>query len=154
MKKIIFTTIINGFALAASAQKTRHIEIILSLNGGVAIPTGNFAKGDYADLTSGYASTGPTFNLAGTYYLNKHWGIGMLIGYSQFGNTGSQSLADGYKEDSGTDSTTLYVKGSNHSFSILVGPYYRINAGKRLFIDLAGLGRICKYDTCRLPGIL
>ena len=139
MKKIIFTIIVCGFVMATSAQKKTG-DFILSLNGGLAIPTGNFAKGDYSDPTSGFASTGPTFNLAGTYYLNNHWGIGALIGYSQFGYNGSQSLADGYKEDSGTDSTTLYVKGNNHSFSILIGPYYRIAAGKNIFIDLRLLG--------------
>jgi len=45
----------------------------------------------------------------------------------------------GYKEDSGTDSTTLYAKGTNHSLSFLIGPVYRIDAGKKLFIDIRAL---------------
>ncbi len=139
MKKIIFTILLFGCGFAALAQKNAS-KFILSINGGTAIPAGNFAKGDYADEKSGFAKTGGHFNLTGTYYFNKSWGVGALIGYSQFGYKGSQSLSDGYKEDSGTDSTTLYLKGNNHSFSILVGPYYRIDGGKKISVDIRVLG--------------
>lgn len=139
MKKIIFTITMFGCGFAALAQKSTS-KFILSINGGIASPVGNFAKGDYADEKSGFAKTGPHFNLAGTYYLNKNWGVGMLVGYSQFCYKGSQSLSDGYKEDSGTDSTTLYQKGTNHSLSILIGPYYRLDAGKKISIDIRLLG--------------
>ena len=72
--------------------------------------------------------------------MHKGFGIGAFVGFSQFGFKGSRSLADGYKEDSGTDSTTLYTKGHNRTFSILAGPYYSIPAGKKASIDLRALG--------------
>ena len=114
-------------------------KFLFSLNGGASIPTGNFAKGDYADETSGYAKTGGQFNMTGTRYLNKDLGVTLLLGYSSFGKNGTQSLADGYREDSGTDSTTLYSKGSNYSVSFLIGPSYCFHPGKELFIDARAL---------------
>ena len=155
MNKIILLLTVLAGGLAASAQKQAATstpaatKFVLSLNGGTAIPTGGFGKGDYADESSGFAKTGGHFNLTGTYFLSKHFGIGALIGYSGFGFKGSQSLSDGYKEDSGTDSTTLYTKGSNHSWSFLVGPYYRIDAGKKLTVTLRALGG---YTNTHLAG--
>jgi hypothetical protein len=155
MKKIFLLLATSAGTLAVSAQTKeaapspdRHA-FILSLNGGTAIPTGSFSKGDYADETSGYAKTGGHFNITGTYFLNKHFGIGALIGYSRFGYKNAQSLSDGYKEDSGTDSTTLYTKGNNHAWSFLAGPYYRIDAGKKLTISLRALGG---YTNTHLAG--
>ena len=140
MKKITFIlfTCISGFS--AFSQNDPSKTFTLSINGGTAIPVGNFSKADYADQKSGYASTGGHFNITATYSLTKNWGIGVLVGYSQFGHTGSQNLSDGYKEDSGTDSTTLYLKGNNHSLSILIGPYYRIPAGNKFSVDVRVLG--------------
>ena len=158
MKKIILILTVLTGGLVASAQTTQKQEVapipaaskfVLSLNGGAGIPTGSFGKGDYADVSSGFAKTGGHFNITGTYFLNKHFGIGALIGYSRFGFKGSQSLSDGYKEDSGTDSTTLYTRGSNHSWSFLAGPYYRIDAGKKLTVSLRALGG---YTNTHLAG--
>ena len=80
-----------------------------------------------------------SFNLTGTQYFNNNLGIMILAGYSSFGKNGTQSLADGYKEDSGTDSTTLYTKGSNYSLSFLIGPAYRIISGEHFFVDARAL---------------
>jgi hypothetical protein len=124
------------FAQKKSADKT----FVLSVNGGVSLPSGNFSKADYADPKSGFANSGGHFNITGTYYFNKNFGVGVLVGYSAFGHTGSKSLSDGYKEDSGTDSTTLYLKGNNHSLNVLIGPYYRIPVGNKFSIDLRVLG--------------
>ena len=136
MKKILAAAI--GFlTLAANAQDK---SFNLSVNGGVAIPTGNFSKADYHDESSGFAKTGFHLNLSGVYQFNKNWGAGILIGYSQFGFKDPLSLAEGYKEDSGTDSTTLYQLGHNSNFSVLVGPYYFIPAGKNVLIDIRALG--------------
>src|SRR5450631_448866 len=138
MKKIIVFLFFLIAVSRLSAQQSTP-KYIFSLNGGASIPTGNFAKGDYADETSGFAKTGGQFNLTGTYHLPKDFGITLLLGYSSFGHNGTQSLADGYKEDSGTDSTTLYSKGSNYSLSFLIGPTYRFHPGKKLFIDARAL---------------
>ncbi len=140
MKKITLILIACMATGSLFAQNVTNKTFTLSINGGTAIPVGNFSKADYADPKSGYASAGGHFNITGTYYFNKNWGIGVLLGYSQFGHTGSQSLSDGYKEDSGTDSTTFYLNGNNHSLSVLIGPYYRIPAGNKFSVDVRVLG--------------
>lgn len=137
MKKILMAAIIVLSVIAVNAQKK---SFSLSVNGGVASPAGNFSKADYANESSGFAKTGYNLNLSGVYQLNKSWGVGVLVGYSQFGFKNSLSLAQGYKEDSGTDSTTLYSKGHNNNFSVLVGPYYFIPAGKKATVSLRALG--------------
>jgi hypothetical protein len=155
MKKLFIVLTVSICGLTAIAQKKDAKEtpsfsrFVLSINGGISSPTGSFSKGDYADEKSGFASTGGNFNITGTYYLSKHFGIGALVGYSSFGSKGAQSLSDGYKEDSGTDSTTLYKKGSNHSFSVLVGPYYQIISCKKLSLNVHVLGG---YTNTHLAG--
>ncbi|HVU54800.1 MAG TPA: outer membrane beta-barrel protein [Puia sp.] len=130
MHKLLLILIVSTLTLTASAQ-----HLTLSINGGASIPTGSFAKGDYADPSSGFAGTGGHFNITGAWSLSKHWSIQALVGYSGLGSKGAQSLSDGYKEDSGTDSTTLYRKGSNHVWSFLAGPRYSIDAGKKLTLS-------------------
>ena len=155
MKKILMFITASAFTLSLFAQKKESKETTgtsrfeLSINGGIASPMGSFSKADYSDEKSGFAKTGGNFNITGTYFLNKHFGIGALIGYSRFGYKGSQSLSDGYKEDSGTDSTTLYTKGSNHALSFLAGPYYRIDACKKVSITAHVLGG---YTQTHLAG--
>lgn len=141
MKRIILAAAVFITGACAHAQKVTeatHNEI--SLNAGIASPGGNFAKGNYADEKSGFAKTGLHLNLSAVHFFNKNWGAGLLLGYSQYGTKGKQSLADGYKEDSGTDSTTLYTKGNNSSLSILAGPYYRIPLSSKFAVDLRVLG--------------
>lgn len=135
MKRFLFSVSFVVVTFVASAQgKNSHF--ILTLNGGITAPSGNFAKSDYADQKSGFAGAGGHFNLTGTYFICPHFGITGLVGYSAFSAKGSQSLADGYKEDSGTDSTTLYAKGKNYSVSFLAGPVYRLDVTKKLSVDL------------------
>src|SRR5450432_2044103 len=135
MKKIIITAFIILYGTLLYAQKIPSA-FEVSINGGLSSPLGNFGKGNYADEKSGFAKTGYNFNVTGTYFMHKGFGIGAFVGFSQFGFKGSRSLADGYKEDSGTDSTTLYAKGHTRTFSVLAGPYYSIAAGKKISIDL------------------
>lgn len=137
MKKILIAATIVFSTLVANAQKK---SFNLSINGGISSPAGSFSKADYYDGSSGFAKTGYQLNLSGVYQFSKHWGAGVLIGYSQYGFKNSLSLAEGYKEDSGTDSTTLYKKGSNSNFSVLVGPYYFIPVGKKVSISIRALG--------------
>ena len=139
MKTIIITAAIILSGSLLYAQKN-HSAFEVSINGGISSPLGDFGKGDYADEKSGFAKTGYNFNVTGTYFMHKGFGIGALVGFSQFGFKGSQDLADGYKEDSGTDSTTLYTKGHTRTFSVLAGPYYSIEAGKKVSVDLRALG--------------
>jgi opacity protein-like surface antigen len=139
MKKIILALGIIVSGAPVFAQKNVSM-FSVSINGGIASPMGNFAKGDYADQTSGFAKLGGNFNIIGAFRVHKNFGIAALVGYSQFGYKGSQSLSDGYKEDSGTDSTTLYLKGHNSSFSVLAGPYFSIPAGKKVAVTLRAMG--------------
>ncbi len=151
MKKILAAGIIVLSALTAQAQKdtTRVSGISVSVNGGIASPSGDFSKGDYMNKKSGFAKTGGHVNITATYHLSKSFGIAVLGSYSQFGYKNSQSLADGYKEDSGTDSTTLFTKGNTHTISVLAGPVYTIAAGKKLGIDIRALGG---FTTTHLAG--
>lgn len=146
MKKAVSIMIASCLImLTAKAQKS----LTLSVNGGIAAPSDNFSKADYANDKSGYAKTGGTVNVTGVLHLNKSFGISALAGYTQFGHKGALNLAEGYKEDSGTDSTTLYTKGNNKSFSILAGPYYTIQAGKNFAVNLRVLGG---YTSSSLAG--
>jgi outer membrane protein W len=138
MKRFFFLTLLCAAGYFTHAQAPEQ-GFIIGIQGGIASPAGNFSKADYANQQSGFAGTGGHFNVTLTYYFPKNFGISALIGYSAFGNKGFQSLADGYKEDSGTDSTTLYSKGRPHSLSFLAGPTYRIHTGKKLSVDLRAL---------------
>lgn len=141
MKKIISAVATILICMSVQAQKEKIVtgSNEISINAGIASPYGSFSKGDYADEKSGFAKTGVHLNLSGVHYFNKNWGIGLLLGYSQYGHKGTQSLADGYKEDSGTDSTTLYTKGTNRTLSILAGPYYRLPISHKFAIDIRAL---------------
>ena len=151
MKKILAASVIALTAFTAQAQKDTSgtSGISISVNGGIASPTGNFSKGDYADFKSGFVKTGGHVNISAIYHFSKGFGINVLAGYSQFRFKNTQSLADGYKEDSGTDSTTLYNKGNTHTFSILAGPYVSLNLTDKLGLDIRVLGG---YTTTHLAG--
>lgn len=130
MKKRIVTAAALVIALAFGTQgfaQKKYPASFVSLNGGAAIPTGNFSKADYDNDASGFAKTGYQVNVAGTYYFKKsNWGIAAQVGYSGYGFKGAQQLADGFKDGFDVDSTTLYRKGKNHSLSILAGPAYGV----------------------------
>ncbi len=152
MKKILSAAAVFLTVTSLFAQKEEKAVLFgneISVNAGVAVPTGNFAKGEYSDEKSGFAKTGVHLNLSAVHYFNKNFGIGLLLGYSQYQHNGTQSLADGYKEDSGTDSTTLYSKGNNSSVSILAGPYYKIPVSKKLAVNLRAVGG---YVNTQLSG--
>lgn len=138
MKKIIITLFVFVCTSAAMAQKAKSWS--LSINGGVASPSGNFSKTDYDDNTSGYSKTGFHLNLSGIYQVSKSFGINAVVGFSQFGHAGLINLADGYKEDSGTDSTTLTTKGTSGTFSVLVGPVVNIPLAKKFGLHFRVLG--------------
>ena len=151
MKQIILAAVLFAIGTSVHAQKNKTDSGAneISINGGVASPSGNFSKSDYSDEKSGFSKTGVHLNLSAVHYFNKNIGIGLLLGYSQYGFKGTQSLADGYKEDSGTDSTTLYTKGNNSSISILAGPYYRIPVSNKLSVNVRALGG---YVNTKLAG--
>lgn len=122
----------------------------IGLTGGVNVPLGSFAKGDYNDDRSGFAKTGVNFGVTGVYYFkHSHFGIGGVASYTQYGYKGAQSLANGYKDAFDIDSSTLYVKGHHQSVNIFVGPYYNFSFGKKLNLDVHVLGGLANVT---LPG--
>ena len=156
MKKIIISCSLLLIVSSSFAQEKKTVtpqsankKNEIAINAGIGSPAGNFSKGDYADYRSGFAKTGVHFNLSAVHYFNKSWGVNLLIGGTEFGRTGSVSLADGYKEDSGTDSTTLYTQGNNKNFSVLAGPVFKIPAGKNLTLNIRAL---IGYSNTHLQG--
>lgn len=152
MKKIIIAAaalcvVTTSFAQKKATAKTGKTEI--SINAGIGSPSGNFAKGDYADGKSGFAKAGFHMDLSGTYMFYKNWGLNLVVGYTQFGSKGLQNLVDGYKEDSGTDSTTLNTTNKNSSFNVLVGPVYQIPASSKFLVRLRAL---VGYSNTTLAG--
>lgn len=143
MKK--HTTILAAIALLTmasnriAAQETKDAKsnknILIGLTGGVSSPMGNFAKSDYSNPTSGFASAGYNIGVTGTYYLTKHFGISALASYQAYGFNGLQSLADGYHADFEVDSASADVNGKSYSLNLLVGPSYSLTLTKQLMLD-------------------
>ncbi|HET8573694.1 MAG TPA: outer membrane beta-barrel protein [Edaphocola sp.] len=143
-------------ALGAKAQNSQNgIETSLKekayigITGGFSPVFGNFSKAEYSDPKSGFASSGMNIGLTGVYFIKHHFGIAGLISYNGYGYHGAQSLADGYKEAFDLDSTTLYRKGNNRAFNILVGPYYSLPLSDRLHLDFSVL---LGYTNAQLSG--
>jgi hypothetical protein len=134
MKKQIIIFTILAALLTVITNKSNAQKIYIGITGGLSSPSGNFAKSDYNDNSSGFASSGSNIGVTGIFFLNKRFGIGGLISYQHFGFKGLQSLADGYKDAFDVDSTTVNTLGNNHTINILVGPYYSIPLTK-LHID-------------------
>jgi opacity protein-like surface antigen len=145
-KKIFIAIVILALSTGVNAQKKG---LLISINGGVAAPLGNFKKADYADPKSGFSKTGGNINLGIAYHLNKIWSIDLVLGNSQFGRKDFNNLADGYKEDSGTDSTTLVTRGANNAFSVLIGPRLSIPVTKKFNFHIRALGG---YTNATLAG--
>lgn len=143
MKKLIIagTVFFAGNTIYAQKAKTTATATNeISINAGVSSPSGNFAKGEYDNNKSGYSKAGVHLNLSGVHYFTPNLGINVLIGYTQFGSKGLQSLVEGYKEDSGTDSTTLSTTEKSSSFSVLVGPIYKIPVTDKFSVQIRALG--------------
>jgi len=135
----------NQNSMAKSMKEKGYIGI----TGGFSPVFGNFSKAEYSDPKSGFASSGMNIGLTGVYFIKHHFGIKGLISYNGYGYHGAQSLADGYKEAFDLDSTTLYRKGNNRTFNILVGPYYSLPLSDRLHLDFSVL---IGYSNAQLAG--
>lgn len=131
------------FSYAAQAQDKANSatnnddKSFIGITGGFSPVFGNYTKTAYMDDKSGFASAGMNIGITGVYFIKHHFGIAGLISYSGYGYQGSQNLTDGYKEAFDLDSATLYRKGNNDAFSILVGPYYSLPLGQsKLHLDV------------------
>lgn len=108
---------------------------VIGITSGFTIPTGNFAKTDYNNAASGFAGPGYNIGITGSWQLGKHFGISALVSYQQYSFRGIQNLADGFHESFDVDSASATTRGSNHSVSILAGPYYSMPLSAKLSID-------------------
>lgn len=143
MKRILSALLIIVAALNADAQS------FIGVTGGLSLPGGNYSKGDYNNDKSGFAKSGFNVGITGAYFFKKsHWGVGGVVSLTHFGFKNSQGLADGYKDAFDVDSATVYIKGSNQSVNVLVGPYYSFDFGK-FNLDLRLLGGVV---NATLPG--
>lgn len=153
MKRILFAICILAAAINTNAQDKKPAagaQSYIGLTGGLSLPMGNFGKGDYSNLKSGYAGTGANIGITGVYYFkHSHFGIGGVASYTRYGFNGAQSLADGYKEAFDIDSSTVYIKSHHQAVSILVGPYYDFSLGSKFSLDIHVLGG---FSNITLPG--
>jgi hypothetical protein len=153
MKKILFIIAVTLSVYNASAQnkpvEKTGAKSFIGITGGLSLPGGNYTKDDYYNDKSGFAKSGFNVGITGAWYFKKsHWGVGGVLSYTHYGFKNAQALANGYKEAFDLDSTTVYIKGSNQSVNILVGPYYNIGFGK-FNLDLRLLGGVV---NATLPG--
>ncbi len=153
MKQLTFSTALliaaSFSSLTTKAQSMNTDDVkpsgssrsFIGITGGLSTLGGAFAKGDYADNSSGFGGNGGNAGIAGVYFLpHSHFGITALASFHGYNFKGAQSLADGYKEGYDLDSTTLTTSGSNHAINIFIGPYYSIPVAKRFYIDVRALG--------------
>jgi len=123
-------------AQGAPADPKQEQKGYIGITGGGALLFGNFTQTGYNDDKAGFASSGMNIGITGVYFIKHHFGIAALVSYHGYGYHGAQNLVDGYKEAFDLDSATLYRKGNNQSFNILVGPYYSLPLGNgRLHLD-------------------
>lgn len=142
-KNMLFTIAASGIMINSNAQNiTLANNFMVGVTGGISTPMGNFAKTDYDNNASGFAGAGYNLGITGTYFLTRHFGINALVSYSQYSFKGIQHIADGFHESFDVDSSSATTKGSDHSISILVGPYYTVPLSAKLSVHfrlLAGI---------------
>ncbi|MFT4061671.1 MAG: outer membrane beta-barrel protein [Edaphocola sp.] len=110
--------------LSVNALAQKHTEV--GLTGGLSAPLGNFAKGEYSDLKSGFSKTGYNLGIKGSYFFNNRVGVTLLAAHQTFGFKNAEQLAEGYKNDFDLDEATFTSDGRNQTNSLLAGPEYRL----------------------------
>jgi hypothetical protein len=147
MKTFIYLAVLLcGQTLLAQTADPKSKSFV-ALSGGYSGLMGNLIKSDYADNTSGYANrSGFNTGVEGAYYFHKYIGIGGVYSYASFATNGLQTLADGYKEDFGVDSTTVNVKGRYSMNNVLAGPYFSFPF-KKFTLDIRAVAGICVMKT-------
>lgn len=104
--------------------------------GGLTNPSGQFAKSDYNDLTSGFAKSSYVLGASGAVFFGGNLGLGVTLSQADYG-VNTSAIAQGYVGDYAVDEATAYSK--HYKFNnLLVGPYYSLAFGK-LTLDLRGL---------------
>lgn len=138
----MLTIALSALCLHSIAQDTIVNKLRLGLTGGYTIVSGNFAKTNYSDASSGFAANGLNVALTGNYKIKGNAGIKAIASYTAFGHRGLQNLGAGFKDDFAVDSVTVYKKGSTYSLSLLIGPYYDIRLKPGWLLSLYATGGI------------
>ena len=150
MKKTLIKTgigvIITFSTFAAYSQDEKpaisSARFMAGITGGISVPSGNFTSTDYGNDKAGFAGSGYNLGLTGTWFIERNFGITALLSYHQYSYHGINSMAAGFQDAFDVDSASASQKGTNHSFNILVGPYYSIPLTSKFSIDLRLLGGI------------
>jgi opacity protein-like surface antigen len=149
--KTVSTLIILAFlGLPVFAQKGSGF---IGINGGISIPTGNWARANYVVNTqayqndpSGFASVGGIVALDGAYFFSKHIGIGALISYATYKTKDLDTLSGGYQESFDVDQVTT-TANSYKIWNFLPGLYFKFPAGKKLSVTGRALAGITYAST-------
>lgn len=118
-----------------SSGNTSDKGLMIGVTGGLTTLSGNLAKTDYHDNSSGFSGPGYNLGVTGTWFLNKHFGISALISYHSYSVQGIQNIAQGFQEDFFVDSSTAYSKGHTSTFNVLIGPYYSLPLSDKFSLD-------------------
>lgn len=144
MKKLLTTICLATSIMCitvAKGQNTRSSEnssdksFMIGITGGLTTLSGNLAKTEYADNSSGFSGPGFNLGVTGTWFLNKHFGISALVSYHSYAIKGIEDIAQGFQEDFFVDSASATSKGSTSTFNVLVGPYYSLPLSDKFSID-------------------
>lgn len=122
-------------------KKREKAKSFIELSGGLSVPLGNFAKTDYNDNRSGFASMGPLFSISGVKFLgHSNFGLGGTVSFAYYNLKNMSNMADGYHEAFDVDSTNVHYTRYT-SVHVLIGPYYTIPLGI-VSIDFKILGGV------------
>ncbi|MCC9168198.1 outer membrane beta-barrel protein [Pontibacter harenae] len=81
MKKTLFTVALCCVGLVASAQQSNDQASRVSLQMGMAFPSGDFKSTELSNIKSGYAHDGVFISASYTQDLNKNFGVGATWAY-------------------------------------------------------------------------
>lgn len=143
---VAFALLVAGHAMAQKDTKVFSEmplvvkpPVFIGITGGVSIPTGNFAKTDYEDNTSGFASTGFNVGIAGTRMLSRHWGVTGMAAFTRYNTAGLKSIAAGFVESFAVGDATVRAQGNNQTFSYMVGGYYSYPFCSKFAVDIRAM---------------
>ncbi len=124
----------------------------IAINGGISLPTGNWAKSTEVSSTdgfvsdpSGYAAAGPIVSLSGAYFFSKHIGVGGFISFAGY-KTKVEELSAGYQESFDVDQVTTTAT-SYKLWNFMPGLYFNFQLQHTLSFTARALAGITSGST-------